>query len=101
VNAPAPPVQLFLDDDRAYLAWLATNLHGWVINAYRIPDDRYLILHKATCHTITGIPARGSTWTGGQFSKICGTSVAGITEWCLLHAGGQPIRCGRCNSAPV
>lgn len=46
MNSPTPPVRLFSDDDRLYLAWLATNVHGWVINAYRVPDHRYLILHK-------------------------------------------------------
>jgi hypothetical protein len=45
------------DDDAGYLAWVESHQHGFVVNTTRKPDPRYLILHRATCGTITGKPA--------------------------------------------
>lgn len=62
----------FVDDDAGYLQWLANQPDGFVIDTYREPSNRYLMLHRATCKTISGRPARGSTFMG-EYSKVCGT----------------------------
>lgn len=95
MTVPRSEVQVYVDDDDGYLAWLAANQYGWVVNAYRVPDSRYLILHRATCHTITGTPARGSTWTEGDFSKICCDDQTALKDWCRRH--GDPTPCGVCH----
>jgi hypothetical protein len=61
----------FVDDDAGYLAWLAGHPADFVINTGRSPSAAYLMLHRASCRTISGTPARGSTFTG-DYTKICG-----------------------------
>jgi hypothetical protein len=61
----------FVDDDVAYLGWLADHPEGFVLNTGRNPSAAYLMLHRASCGTIRGTPARGSTFTG-DYSKVCG-----------------------------
>lgn len=56
----------------AYLEWLAEHPAGFVINTGRRPTASYLMLHQASCHTISRTPARGSTFTG-DYSKVWGT----------------------------
>jgi hypothetical protein len=59
------------EDDAGYLAWIDGHQHGFVVNTFRKPDPRYLVLHRASCHTIRGKPARGHRWTTGDFIKAC------------------------------
>jgi hypothetical protein len=64
-------MRIFEDDDAGYLAWVENHQHGFDVNSYRKPDPRYLILHRATCGTITGKPARDDRWMTGEFIKAC------------------------------
>jgi hypothetical protein len=63
-------VEVFRDDDAAYLAWLAANPRGYVINIQRALNPADARAHHAGCLTITGTPARGRTWTG-PYVKAC------------------------------
>ena len=63
-------MQHFVDDDPSYLAWLAEHPAGYVINTNRRPSATNLVLHQATCRTISG-PTRGSTFTG-DYTKASG-----------------------------
>jgi hypothetical protein len=62
----------FVDDDAGYQQWLSNEPDGFVINTYRSPSSAYMVLHSATCRTISGQPARGTTFMG-EYSKVCGT----------------------------
>ena len=64
-------VEQFVDDDPGYLDWVARHPDGFVINTGRTPTFSYLMLHRARCGTITGRPARGTTFTG-DYAKVCG-----------------------------
>ncbi|WJK38367.1 SDR family oxidoreductase [Solwaraspora sp. WMMA2056] len=66
-----PGVEMFIDDDSGYLAWVDRHPDGFVLNTYRNPAASYLMLHRSTCRTISGTPAGGSHWTL-DYSKICG-----------------------------
>ena len=59
--AEVEPLRIFAraDGDTGYLAWVAGHPRGCVVNTFRKSDRRYLMLHRATCGTITGNPARG------------------------------------------
>lgn len=57
-------VESFVDDGIGYLQWLAAHPDGFVMNAARNRTPTYLVLHRTGCHTISGIPARSSRWTG-------------------------------------
>jgi hypothetical protein len=65
-------MQHFVDDDAGYQQWLMNKPDQFVINTYRAPSSAYLMLHRAACKTISGRPARGSTFMG-EYSKVCGT----------------------------
>jgi hypothetical protein len=87
-------VQHFLDDDNGYLSWLARHPDGSVINTYRQPTPTYLLLHRATCKTITGSPARGTWWTA-DYSKICGDRDE-LLSWARAAVGAEPRVCPLC-----
>jgi hypothetical protein len=38
----------FVDDDPAYLSWLAAHPDSFVINTTRMPSAAYLMLHRAS-----------------------------------------------------
>ena len=84
------------DDNRAYLGWPANHPTGFVVNAERNPRPEYLILHRATCGTITGVPARGSRWTTGGFLKACSEDRADLERWAQDQVGGTLHPCGLC-----
>lgn len=44
----------FVDDDVAYLDWLADHPEGFVLNTGRNPSAAYLMLHRTSCGTIRG-----------------------------------------------
>ena len=56
-NTDNEPV-IFKDDDSGYREWLADHQGSdtYVLNAERNPKPAYLILHRATCHTVSGEP---------------------------------------------
>ncbi len=88
-------MQTFVDDDAGYLGWIARNPDGFVLNTERKPTRAYLVLHRATCHTISGVPARGDRWTD-YYHKICGNR-SELEQWARREVQGEPRLCPRCN----
>ncbi len=84
-------VQRFQDDDTGYLAWLATNPAGYVLNCTPTPSTSYLLLHQATCFTISRQPTGGSSWTH-EYIKVCASTYSELDEWALLETGSSPTR---------
>lgn len=78
----------FQDDDAGYLAWQAANPNHYVINAQRNLNPYNLVLHRATCATISGDPG---PWTG-EYVKICGGRTA-----LDYFAQGNARACGTCH----
>jgi hypothetical protein len=89
-------MRIFEDDDAGYLAWVDRNQHGFVVNTTRKPDPRYLYLHRASCGTIRGKPARGERWTTGELIKVCAETRAELDQWAHQIAGGELHPCGLC-----
>jgi len=83
----------FVDDDAGYRRWLSSHPAGFVLNTGRKPTAAYLVLHRATCPTISGEPARGSTFTG-EYSKMCGGKED--LEAFAGELGGSPSPCRTC-----
>jgi hypothetical protein len=86
-------MQRFVDDDRGYQDWLDRHPDGFVINTGRAPNAAYLVLHRASCGTITGKPARGTTFTG-EYTKVCGER--NELEEFASDLGGHAHPCGLC-----
>ena len=95
LSTPAIEVEAFRDDDGGYLAWLAAHPAGFVLNVARSPRPNYLILHRATCRTISGRPTRGGPWTG-PYIKVCSDDELQIAAWTGKTVGAAPTRCGVC-----
>jgi hypothetical protein len=97
-QAPGDPDQVitFVDDDEGYLSWLRRHAVGYVINCYRRPSTDYLVMHLASCHTISGVPTRGDTWTSGEYAKACATRRADLLAWARA-VGDIPHPCGTCD----
>jgi len=90
----------FVDDDMRYLDWIKDNPHGFVINSYRNPSQRYLmnryyILHRATCDSISSQKARNHT--SGEYLKICSLDIAKLEQWVRAKTGGSLKQCGLCH----
>lgn len=88
-------IEIFRDDDAGYLGWLAAHQTGFVLNVARNPRPNYLILHRASCRTISGRPTRGGPWTG-PYIKVCSDDQLQIAAWTGHHVGAGPTRCGVC-----
>lgn len=86
----------FADDDAGYEAWLRGHPETFVLNCERNPRATYLVLHRASCHTISGDPSSGATWTAGAYIKVCADTAAELESWAERTAGGLPQRCGTC-----
>lgn len=89
-------VRWFCDDDAGYFAWLAANPRGFVINCGREPAAGYLILHRATCSTVSGTPSRGTAWTSA-YAKACDVAREELERWARGQTGASPTPCGRCH----
>jgi hypothetical protein len=89
-------MRIFEDDDAGYLAWVDGHQHGFVVNTSRKPDPDYLYLHRASCGTIRGKPARGERWTTGDLIKVCAETRGELEQWARQIAGGELHPCGLC-----
>jgi hypothetical protein len=85
----------FLDDEAGYQAWRAANPNGYIVNHDRRPSDRYLVLHRVDCGSLSGEPARGDTWTIA-FGKTCVPTIEELESWARTIAHGTLRRCGMC-----
>jgi hypothetical protein len=90
-------MRIFEEDDADYLSWIDGHQHGFAVNTTRKPDPRYLILHRASCGTIRGKPARGDRWTTGDFIKVCSETRAPLDQWARQYVGGELKPCGLCH----
>jgi hypothetical protein len=79
------------DDD--YLRWIVDHRHGYVLNIQRTGNPRDARLHRACCETITGIPARGNTFTD-DWVKVCSLSLQALDSWAIRRTGSAVVRCG-------
>jgi hypothetical protein len=87
----------FRDDDDGYLAWLAGNPDGYVVNILRSHRATGARLHRADCRWISGENPSGGVWTG-PYVKVCAAQLADLELW-TIETAGQPIRsCGTCGA---
>ncbi len=87
----------FYDDDGSYAEWVSAHPQSFVLNCLRRPTATYLILHRATCGTITGTPARGQQWTK-DYIKVWDGDREGLERWAQEVAGGAPTPCRLCKA---
>jgi hypothetical protein len=91
-----PYVCEFRDDDAGYLAWLAANPNGYVINIARSHSATQARVHHAGCRTISGENPHGGAWTG-PYVKVCAERLAELDQWAINQVGKPIARCGACH----
>ena len=92
-------MKTFNNDDSAYLDWLAAHPDGFVVNTRRPLSADYLVLHRATCHTVRSYPgmaARPGGFTERQYQKLCADSVEALRRALSAHTRRPGIFSGRC-----
>lgn len=84
----------FVDDDGGYLEWLEAHPDGFVINTARSPRPAHVMLHRASCRTISGDPARGVRRTH-DYIEVCGDRNE-LEQVARRQIGGAAKPCRRC-----
>jgi hypothetical protein len=92
---PLVDIVEFADDDDGYLRWVRRHPHGFVLNCERSPRADYIVLHRSTCNTISGTPARGDAWTK-DYMKVGATDREGLVRWAESRTSAKPTLCGIC-----
>ena len=83
--------QVFDSDEAGYLNWLAAHPEGFALNRRRRESPNYLVLHRATCWTISTYAknARGDAFTGRGYLKVCATDIESLRKYAKSE-GGRP-----------
>jgi hypothetical protein len=87
---------VFDNADADYVRWVDAHPGGYVINTYRKPHPDYLILHRATCKSISRTAEPPVRWTTSDFLKICALKIVEIDAWCQQETGVPSQPCGQC-----
>jgi hypothetical protein len=92
----------FDDSDELYRRWLHQHPSGFVLNTRRTPSASYIVLHRATCSSISSYQgkARLGGFTERSYIKICADTVEGLRQWVRTQFGAAiafSAICSRCN----
>jgi hypothetical protein len=79
-------VIVFINEDRAYISWLARHRGGFVLDALRKPTRKQPALHRATCDEIRRSPTKRSHWTTGRHLKVCAAQREELLEWSAVES---------------
>jgi len=90
---------LFLDEERAYLYWVAHHRAGFVLDCFRKPTKGRLVLHQATCPEIKTSASKRTHWTTGRHMKACSIDREALIAWAGEQAHAEPVLCATCLSA--
>ena len=83
----------FKDDDDGFLAWLAQNPDGYVINTERNPKPSYLPLHYPSCRHFKS--SNTLHWTK-DYIKFCSLERTALEGWATGTIGGEVKLCRSC-----
>jgi hypothetical protein len=89
-------VILFLDEERAYLNWIAHHRRGFVLDCLRKPTKAHLALHRATCLEVKHNGSKRTHWTTGRHMKGCSLQLDELKTWATEQTGSEPTCCAQC-----
>lgn len=89
-------IERFDHNDEGYLAWVGSHPRGIVINCFANPSTDYLVLHRASCPSITIRQVDKEHWTH-DYIKVCAEERGEVLVWCYSEAGGAPTACQICD----
>ena len=90
------------DNDSDYLAWVERHPKEFVLNTRRTPDPDYMVLHRASCQSISRYTAVSTV--GGFverfYIKAFVDTIGALREWVRRNGradGSFSKECGFCN----
>ena len=89
----------FENDDRAYVEWLRDSPSGYVLNIRATPDPGYVVLHRATCGSISSDRRAADAHTGAGYRKICSNDIDELARAAKAEErsdGSFSKRCAHC-----
>ena len=89
----------FENDEAGYFAWLAGNPNGFVLNVRSKADPEYVVLHRASCGSISSQKPATGAYTCRGFRKWCANGVADLRIAAKKEGrldGTFSKRCGLC-----
>lgn len=100
-DAVMDDLQEFMGNDMAYLEWLRTHPHGFVLNTERGRSPDYMVLHRASCWTIQpSSTLETGAFTERDYRKICATTIRKLRIWVMRNGrpdGSFSSRCQICD----
>lgn len=75
-------------NDRDYLAWVTAHPEGFVLNTSRHRDANYVVLHRATCWSVSSAERADGAYTQNGYRKTAALSIAALREAARLE--GRP-----------
>lgn len=85
---------IIINDDAAYVAWIAHHRQGYVVDSRRKPTKNHLMLHRATCPIIK--PHKRARLTTGAHLKACSVDQEELATWAMEQTGGGLTACSEC-----
>lgn len=87
---------IFVNEERAYLSWLAHHRHGFVLDLLKRPTKKRPVIHRAVCDDIKTSTSKKTHWTTGRHIKACSLDIEELLAWAETESEGEPIYCERC-----
>jgi hypothetical protein len=88
---------IFVNEDRAYLSWLAHHRHGYVLDMLRKPTRKQPVIHRATCGEIKPAKTKKTHCTTGRHLKACSLDVEELLSWAQTECETAPVDCEHCS----
>lgn len=89
----------FRNDEDGYLEWLAAHPNGYVLNVRRNPNPSYVVLHRASCSSISSSSRPDGAYTSRAYRKVCVTDMGQLKNAASAEGrkdGSFSKRCGLC-----
>lgn len=86
---------IFLDEERAYLSWVAHHRTGFVLDCLRPPSKGRRTLHRAICPEIKASAKKRTYWTTGRHMKACALDEQSLKAWAAETGAALKI-CPNC-----
>lgn len=82
-------LSFFDNDEVGYRGWLTGHPAGFVLNRRRRQSPDYLVLHRATCWTISTYSkaAHGDAFTGRGYVKVCAVDIESLKGYAKNECG--------------
>ena len=89
----------FKDNEKRYFEWLAAHPDGYVLNVRSKADPNYVVLHRASCGSISSSKPAPGAYTCRGFRKWCAETILNLRVAAKKEGrqdGTFSKRCGHC-----